>query len=140
MKNAFIAFITGIIMGLGLCISQMINPAKVVAFLDVFGKWDPSLALVMGGALFVTIISFRFIFKQNKPLCASQFSVPTKKEVDLKLLIGSAVFGVGWGLSGFCPAPAVASLVYGLKKSFLFVGSMLAGMVLHRLCFAKSRQ
>ena len=131
--NALVALISGIIMGLGLCISQMANPAKVIAFLDVFGNWDPSLALVMAGALFVSTIAFRFILKRQKPVCGGQFSLPDKKEVDIQLMAGSALFGVGWGLAGFCPGPAFASLAYGVYESFIFVGSMLLGMVLHRI-------
>ena len=131
--NALVALISGIIMGLGLCISQMANPAKVIAFLDVFGNWDPSLALVMAGALFVSTIAFRFILKRQKPVYDGQFSLPDKKEVDIQLMAGSALFGVGWGLAGFCPGPAFASLAYGVYEPFIFVGSMLLGMVLHRI-------
>ncbi len=130
--NLIAAFVSGIIMGFGLCISQMINPAKIIAFLDVFGNWDPSLALVMAGALFVTTFSFRLILKQKKPIYEEKFILPIKKEIDLKLVIGSILFGIGWGLSGFCPAPAIASLAFGIKKSGIFVISMIIGMVLYR--------
>lgn len=133
MVNTLIALITGIIMGLGLCVSQMVNPAKVIAFLDLFGNWDPSLALVMAGALFVAMIAFWFILKCRKPICCSQFSLPVKKEIDIPLIVGSALFGVGWGLAGFCPAPAIASLAYGIQESFVFVGAMLLGMLLHKI-------
>lgn len=131
--NALVALVTGIIMGLGLCISQMANPAKVIAFLDVFGNWDPSLMLVMAGALFVSMVAFRFILKRQKPICSGQFLLPDKKGIDIQLMAGSAIFGVGWGLAGFCPGPAFASLAYGAYESFIFIGSMLLGMVLHRI-------
>jgi len=128
-----IALVSGLVMGLGLCVSQMVNPGKVIAFLDVSGNWDPSLMLVMVGALFVTIITFRLILKCRKPFCADQFNLPQKKGVDLRLITGSALFGVGWGLAGFCPAPAFASLAFGIRESFVFVGAMLSGMLAYKI-------
>lgn len=122
-------------MGWGLSLSEMINPAKVVGFLNIFGSWDPSLAFVMGGALLITIISFRFILKRQKPLFANELSLPTKTKIDLRLIGGAALFGIGWGLSGFCPAPAIASLAYGNLKSIIFILSMLAGMYIFELQF-----
>lgn len=137
MKNNLVALSAGIMMGFGLCVSQMVNPAKVIGFLDVFGDWDPTLAFVMAGALAVTMVSFRGILKCKRPLCADQFSLPVKTKIDARLMAGAALFGVGWGLSGFCPAPAIASLAFGLQKSFVFVCSMLVGMLVYQKCFNK---
>ncbi|MCR4336365.1 MAG: YeeE/YedE family protein [Candidatus Omnitrophica bacterium] len=132
------SFLAGIVMAWGLCISQMVNPAKVIAFLDIFGRWDPSLALVMVGALLVTTISFRLILRREKPVYEKQFFLPVKKEIDPKLIFGSILFGIGWGLSGFCPAPAIAGLAFGIKKSIVFVTFMLIGMILYKLIFEKN--
>ena len=128
MKNNVIALCAGLLMGLGLCISHMANPAKVLAFFDVTGAWDSSLALVMGGALSVTLISFRFILKRKQPQWSKEFHLPTKTRIDKPLIIGSAIFGIGWGLSGYCPAPALAGWGLGEPKAFLFSAAMLFGM------------
>lgn len=127
------AFAAGFVFGVGLAVSQMVNPAKVVGFLDVAGDGDPSLKFVMGGALAVTGVAFRWVLKRPAPLFERRFYLPTARAVDGKLVAGAAIFGVGWGISGFCPGPAVASLAYGLAPSALFVASMLAGMALHRV-------
>jgi uncharacterized membrane protein YedE/YeeE len=124
----------GTLFGLGLTISQMVNPAKVIGFLDVAGDWDPTLAFVMGGTLLVALPAFRFILmKRPKPVLEDDFALPTKREVDARLLAGSALFGVGWGLSGFCPGPAVTALATGLTPVLAFVAAMLAGMALYKL-------
>ena len=101
----------GVIFGLGLAVSGMMNPAKVTGFLDVAGDWDPTLVFVMGGALLVTLPGYRVILNLRRPVLAGDFSVPTKKSLDAPLIWGSALFGVGWGLVGFCPGPAVAAIV-----------------------------
>jgi uncharacterized protein len=126
-----VALFAGALFGLGLAVSGMMNPARVIGFLDVAGRWDPTLAFVMGGALLVTIPAFRLILNRPSPLLAGGFELPEKNTVDSRLLGGAALFGVGWGLSGFCPGPAVAALVTGLTPVFAFVAAMLAGMVLH---------
>ncbi len=118
----------GILFGLGLSISQMMNPAKVKGFLDVAGDWDPSLAFVMAGALAVTAVGYRIILGRSAPLFAPSFQVPGARRVDVPLVVGAAIFGVGWGLGGFCPGPAVAGLAYGIAPVLVFVASMLAGM------------
>jgi uncharacterized membrane protein YedE/YeeE len=123
--------------GLGLAISGMTNPAKVVGFLDVAGGWDPTLAFVMGGALLVTVPAFRLILGRPRPILADGFALPTKSALDGRLLGGAALFGVGWGLSGFCPGPAVAALVTGLTPVFAFVAAMMAGMVLYAWVFER---
>jgi uncharacterized membrane protein YedE/YeeE len=114
----------------GVTISGMVNPMKVLNFLDISGTWDPTLILVMGAALLVTLIGYQVIFKQKAPLFAPSFRLPTSQHIDAKLLGGATLFGVGWGLSGFCPGPAVASLVFGRTESITFVTAMAAGMIL----------
>ncbi len=131
MDRKLVALVSGIVFGIGLSVSQMINPAKIQGFLDVAGAWDPSLAFVMGGAVAVTLVTFRFILGQPAPRLAAGFQVPTAAGIDGRLLGGGALFGVGWGLSGFCPGPAVAALSLGDGKIAVFVLAMLAGMTLH---------
>ncbi len=127
-----VALSSGALFGLGLTISGMVDPAKVIGFLDVAGDWDPTLAFVMGGALLVAISAFRLIFKRSQPVLEDEFELPTKKELDASLLGGAAVFGVGWGLSGFCPGPSVTALASGLAPVFAFVAAMIAGMALYK--------
>jgi uncharacterized protein len=117
---------------LGLTISGMVNPQKVIGFLDLAGNWDPTLAVVFSGALLVTIPAFRLIFKRPHPVLADEFELPTNKDVDARLLAGSAIFGVGWGLGGFCPGPAVTALASGLTPVFVFVAAMVAGMAFYK--------
>lgn len=123
----------GVLFGVGLVVSQMIDPGKVLAFLDVAGRWDPSLALVMAGALGVTLVGYRLALKRPAPLLADGFGLPTRRDIDARLIGGAALFGLGWGLVGFCPGPALASLAYGRLSSVLFVAAMLLGMALYRV-------
>ena len=125
-----VALFSGVLFGLGLVISGMVNPAKVLGFLDVAGDWDPTLAFVMGGALLVAVPAFRVILKRPRLVLAEEFDLPAKKDLDARLLAGSALFGVGWGLAGFCPGPAVTALASGLTPVFVFVAAMVAGMTL----------
>ena len=125
-----IVFISGMLFGAGVTISGMVNPMKVLNFFDIFGTWDATLIFVMGAGLLVTLIGYQIIFKRKVPLYASSFRLPTSQHIDAKLLSGAALFGVGWGLSGFCPGPAVASLVFGRIESITFVIAMAAGMIL----------
>lgn len=134
------ALVSGVIFGLGLAISGMMNPAKVIGFLDVAGDWDPTLAFVMGGALLVTIPAFRFIPKRPQPVLDREFSLPTKNALDAPLIGGSAIFGVGWGLVGLCPGPAVAALGTGFTPILMFVGAMLVGMTAYNRLFAASSE
>lgn len=129
MRN-FITLITGLIFGIGLIMSGMTNPAKVQNFLDFFGNWDPSLALVMGGAIFITMPGFWLVQKRKSPFFEKLFHFPTKSDLDFRLLLGAAIFGIGWGLGGFCPGPAITSILTGSKGTFLFVMTMILGMVL----------
>ncbi|UDI95532.1 DUF6691 family protein [Pseudomonas sp. IAC-BECa141] len=124
------AFFAGLIFGLGLLLAGMANPAKVLAFLDVAGAWDPSLALVMGGAIAVAIIPLNWARKNKQSLLGARMQIPVKRELDSRLIGGSLVFGVGWGIAGICPGPAVATLLTGHWQIIIFVLAMLAGMYL----------
>jgi uncharacterized membrane protein YedE/YeeE len=132
-----VALFSGALFGLGLAVSGMINPAKVIGFLDLAGEWDPTLAFVMGGALLVTIPAFRLILGRQRPILAGDFALPAESTLDTRLLGGAALFGVGWGLSGFCPGPAVAALVTGLAPVVAFVAAMMAGMALYAWVFER---
>ncbi len=127
MKKNLFALIAGIVFGLGLAISHMISQNKVIGFLDLFGNWDPSLALVMGGAVGVTALLFRFVLRRPNPVFEDRFYIPEKNNIDAPLIIGSALFGIGWGIAGFCPGPAFASLSIGRIEPFLFILALVAG-------------
>lgn len=133
MLKMISAFFSGALFGVGLAISGMANPAKVIGFLDLAGDWDPTLIFVMGGALLVALIAFRFVLRRNQPVLDEGFSLPKRTDVDGRLLGGASLFGVGWGLSGFCPGPAVVALTTGLPAVFAFFAAMLAGMGLYGL-------
>lgn len=126
--NFLINFAAGLIFGLGLVVSGMADPAKVLNFLDIAGSWDPSLAFVMLGAIAVTAVGYRFVLRQSKPILDGHFHLPVKKNIDRRLVIGSAIFGVGWGLVGFCPGPAIASLGLAAPGTLVFVTTMLIGI------------
>lgn len=130
-------FIAGFLFGLGLVVSGMANPAKVVGFLDLAGSWDPSLILVMGGGLLVTVPAFHLVLKNPQPLFEEKFFLPTLTAIDPKLVAGAIMFGLGWGIAGFCPGPALAALVSLNPTVLLFVASMVGGMVLHHLLLEK---
>jgi hypothetical protein len=121
----------GVVFGAGLALADMTNPAKVQNFLDVFGAWDPSLALVMGTALVTSALGYRVARRRGAPLLASVFSLPDRSDLDLRLAAGAALFGVGWGLGGLCPGPALAGLLQGVPQFYVFVAAMLVGMWLH---------
>lgn len=125
MRSILSAGLSGLIFGLGLVISGMVNPAKVLNFLDVAGTWDPSLALVMGGALVVTFIGYRLVLGRETPFFEGKFQLPTKTTLDARLIGGSALFGVGWGLAGFCPGPAITAAGLALPQALLFLATML---------------
>lgn len=127
MAALLTSLLTGLLFGAGLTVSQMVNPAKVIAFLDVAGDWDPSLALVMGGALAVAAVSYRRVLRWERPLQAETFHLPASSRIDARLLAGSALFGVGWGMAGLCPGPALASLSYG-ASTVPFVLGMVGAM------------
>ena len=120
-------FIVGSIFSAGLIISGMTQPIKVIGFLDVFGHWDPSLAFVMGSAVFVTLFGYKIVFISDKPRYEVEFNLPIRKTIDGRLVMGAMCFGLGWGLSGLCPGPAIASLVTGSMELAAFVAAMFAG-------------
>jgi hypothetical protein len=132
MRSA-VAGICGVVFGAGLAISGMTNPARVLAFLDVFGRWDPTLAFVMGGALAVSAAGFQLARRRARPWLDGAFAIPTRRDLDARLVGGAALFGVGWGLVGLCPGPALANLSRGTAEIHVFVASMLGGVLLHRL-------
>jgi uncharacterized membrane protein YedE/YeeE len=125
-------FAIGLVFGLGLLVSGMTNPAKVLAFLDVAalvrGAWDPSLALVMAGAIAVTLPGYRLVLRRRQPLLAERFQLPSSTDLDSRIFVGPALFGIGWGLAGLCPGPLLASLAFGERATLLFGVAMLAGM------------
>jgi uncharacterized membrane protein YedE/YeeE len=133
MRLTVPALIAGTVFGAGLALSDMVNPARVLGFLDVVGPWDPTLAFVMGGAVLASAIGYLFSRRLRAPLFGTSFVIPENRQLDRQLITGAALFGIGWGLVGLCPGPAVAGLVYGIWQVWLFVGSMIVGMILHRV-------
>ncbi len=126
-----IALLCGLLFGAGLTISQMINANKIQDFLDITGNWDPSLALVMLSAVVVTWLGYRFVMHQSRPQLAEKFFISEKKSLDIKLIIGSTIFGIGWGLAGYCPGPAIAALGLGIMDAFYFVVGMVVSLFIY---------
>jgi hypothetical protein len=126
-----VAFVAGLLFAVGLCLSGMTDPARVQGFLDVFGRWDPSLAFVMVGAIGVHASLFQLISRRRAPILAAVFSLPGRGDVDARLVAGAIIFGVGWGLSGYCPGPAVTSLASGARPAIIFTAAMILGFLLH---------
>ena len=133
MARLLSALLIGLIFGAGIALSGMANPAKVLNFFDFAGTWDPSLAFVMGGALAVTALGYAFVLKRPGPVFDPQFHLPTSRAIDMPLVAGSALFGIGWGITGFCPGGAIPALGLGHGDAFLFVGAMIGGIALARL-------
>jgi uncharacterized membrane protein YedE/YeeE len=134
MKTYLIALLSGILFGAGLALSHMIDPNKVLNFLDVTGHWDPSLLFVMIGAVSVAMIAFRFILKRSAPLWSASFQLPQKKSLDMQLISGAAIFGIGWGMSGYCPGPSVTGLsLFSLESVIMVLAIYLGFFVAHRL-------
>ncbi len=131
--SAIIALLVGIIFGVGLIIAQMTNPSKIIGFLTFGESWDPSLLFVMASAVFISFFAFSLAKKKNKTLLNLDFELPKRTDIDSSLIVGSALFGIGWGMVGFCPAPAIVSLAFGNSQILLFVISMLAGMYLVKI-------
>jgi uncharacterized membrane protein YedE/YeeE len=127
------AFVSGVLFGLGLIVSQMTDPAKVLGFLDIFGNWDPSLALVMGGAVVVSALGYVFAKSRGVPVFASRLDIPTRRDLEPRLLTGAAIFGIGWGLVGLCPGPALVALTFGPWQVLVFVAAMIIGMAIFRV-------
>lgn len=130
--NLLAALLCGALFGAGLVASDMLNPARVLAFLDVAGSWDYTLALVMASALPPAMLAYRLRKRMSAPVCAAAFQVPERRAIDLALVGGAVLFGIGWGLVGFCPGPALAALVSGRSEALIFVAAMLTGLALQR--------
>ena len=135
IKTSLLILLTGVLFGAGLAVSGMNDTAKVQGFLDVFGHWDISLAFVMASALFVGLIAFRFILKRKQPVFDKSFHIPSFKQLDKRLISGAFIFGIGWGLIGYCPGPAIASISYGYWQTLVFIISMLIGSQISRKFF-----
>jgi len=131
-----INLVLGLVFGIGLVVSGMADPAKVLNFLDVFGTWDPSLAFVMGGAVIVAFVGYRLVFRRGRPLLDDIFHLPTREDVDGRLLIGASIFGAGWGLSGFCPGPALTALGLAQPGTLVFLPVMFVGLWVARIITA----
>lgn len=128
MKSTYwTALSAGLLFGLGLGYAQMIDPHKVIGFLDLAGNWDPTLAFVMGGAVLVTLVSFRWIVQRSQPILSERFYLPTRQTIDSRLVIGAVLFGVGWGIGGYCPGPAITAVVLGSANPVLFILAMVLG-------------
>jgi len=141
MTKILSAFLIGALFGIGIAISGMANPAKVLNFFDIAGTWDPSLLFVMGGALVTTAIGYRVVFgARQKPLFETAYAVPTSRRIDAELVGGSAVFGIGWGISGFCPGGAIPALGLGYAETIIFIAAMMAGIVVARALKARTAQ
>jgi uncharacterized membrane protein YedE/YeeE len=133
MSRVLAGGLCGVLFGIGLALAQMIDPNKVLAFLDLAGAWDPSLILVMGGGAGVTAALFPWVLRRSRPRLDSRFHLPVKRQVDGQLLSGAALFGVGWGLAGYCPGPALVALTLGTLEPWLFVAAMIAGSLACKL-------
>ena len=129
--NVVAAFAAGLLFGIGLILSGMTDPGKVIGFLDVFGRWDPSLAFVMGGAVLVGSFAFRFAHRRTRAFFGAAMHLPGNRDIDNRLVLGSLVFGIGWGLAGVCPGPALVSFASGVDQAAIFVAAMLGGMVIY---------
>ena len=131
--QTLMALLTGLVFGVGLIISGMTDPSKVIGFLDLAGEWDPSLAFVMGGAILVGVFAFRVAATRSQAVLGGPMRLPAARDVDRRLVLGGLAFGAGWGLAGYCPGPALASLVTGGSKPLIFTIAMLAGMVIFEI-------
>lgn len=139
MGRILSALLCGLIFGAGLAISGMVNPAKVLGFLDITGQWDPSLILVMAGGVAVFAIGFRLVQRGRHPLFAEKFEIPTRRDIDPRLVVGASLFGIGWGLAGLCPGPALTGLAFGLTEVYVFVAAMVAGSLAAGIWMRKTR-
>ena len=137
LKSLLVALISGTLFGLGLSVAQMIDPAKVVNFLDITGQWDPSLAFVMAGALAVNLVATPLILKRNKPVCDTLFRTPLKEQIDRRLILGAALFGVGWGIAGYCPGPLITSLSFVSSDILIVLTAYIIGTLFTRLWMRK---
>lgn len=132
IQQTGIALISGILFGLGLGLSQMIDRERVLGFLDVAGTWDPTLLFVLGGAVSVSVVTFRFILRQQHPIFGAKFTLPTRQDIDAPLVLGAIIFGIGWGISGYCPGPGIVALILGIWNPILFLVALAAGMLAYQ--------
>ncbi len=132
MKHNLIALFSGLLFGFGLSLSQMIDRDRVLGFLDVSGNWEPTLLFVLGGAVGVTVIAFRFVLRLPHPIFGSKFYLPTRKDIDLPLILGAAIFGIGWGIAGYCPGPGITALILGIWNPVLFVIAFIIGSLVYQ--------
>ncbi|MCE8010474.1 DUF6691 family protein [Billgrantia desiderata] len=130
--KTFMGYIAGLLFGLGLALAGMTDPARVLGFLDIFGAWDPTLMFVLGGAVVTTFIGYRLVFRRERPMLGETFQLPTRRDLDARLIGGAALFGIGWGLSGYCPGPAIASIAGLTAPLFAMLVAMVAGWFLAR--------
>ena len=127
-----IVLLSGLLFGLGLGLSQMIDRERVLGFLDITGRWDPTLLFVLGGAVTVTVIAFRFILRLPHPILATQFRLPTQQDIDLPLVLGAAIFGIGWGIAGYCPGPAIVALILTSWSPVIFLAAFITGSLVSK--------
>ena len=137
MKQNAIALVSGLLFGFGLGLSQMIDRERVLGFLDVAGQWDPTLLFVLGGAVGVTVIAFRFVLRLPHPLFGDRFFLPTKTAINRPLLVGASLFGIGWGIAGYCPGPGITAMTLGMWNPVIFVASAIAGSLTYRYLSAR---
>lgn len=130
--NSAAALLSGLVFGLGLALARMTDPARVLAFLDVAGHWNPSLLLVLGAAVTVTFIGYRLVLRRTQPLLDKDFHLPTQRRITPQLVTGAVLFGIGWGIGGYCPGPAIASLGFANPEALIFLPALVAGNLLHR--------
>ena len=130
--KTFMGYIAGLLFSLGLALAGMTDPARVLGFLDIFGAWDPTLMFVLGGAVVTTFIGYRLVFRRERPMLGETFQLPTRRDLDARLIGGAALFGIGWGLSGYCPGPAIASIAGLTAPLFAMLVAMVAGWFLAR--------
>ena len=127
-----VALLSGLLFGFGLSLSQMIDRDRVLGFLDITGNWDPTLLFVLGGAVGVTVIAFRFVLHLPKPILENKFYLPTRKDLDFSLIVGAAIFGIGWGIAGYCPGPGITALVLGTPNPVLFIVAFIVGSLIYQ--------
>lgn len=132
LKENLIVLVSGILFGFGLGLSQMMDRDRVLGFLDIVGVWDPTLIFVLGGAVGVTAIAFRFVLRLQHPLFSHRFYLPTRQDIDANLIIGAAIFGIGWGIAGYCPGPAITAVILGILNPVLFIIAMIAGSLAYK--------
>ena len=137
MKAVLAALLCGALFGVGLALARMTDPLVVIGFLDVFGDFDPTLAFVLVGATMTTAVAFHFVLRRARPIVAAKFELPATRTIDLPLILGAAIFGVGWGLAGYCPGPALVGAGAGVSTALLFLPAMIAGGIVHRLVAAR---